>query len=339
MGEVVLATQQQFSKGESVFRAAGQFEIQLAPTEEPALAEAVVAQDCRAVIVGSYPYRGPLYEALGRSGGARGAIIARFGVGHDNVDKRLARQNNIVVTNTPGVLDVSVAEHAMWLLGDLAKHISLLGARFKAGRFAPQTGTEIRGKTLGIIGFGAIGRCVATIAHFGFGMRVLAVDCRPPDELEKQQRSDIDQIKVALGLDLYTSQVEPVLREADFVSVHLPANAETRHFINTARLELMKPEAMLINTARGSVVDEDALYDALAGGRLAAAALDVFHCEPYEPVSPGKDLRTLENVVLTPHTASNTREANGRIAQSALENVSKFFAGRISEMNRVDADS
>ena len=338
MGEVVLATRLQISKGESVFRLASDFEVEEAPSEEQPLAEAVLAKSCRAVIVGSQPYRGPLYEALARTGGSSGAIIARFGVGHDNVDKTLARKHNIVVTNTPGVLDVSVAEHTMWLLGSLAKQVASMAAGFKAGRFAPQTGTEIRGKTLGILGFGVIGRRVAAIAHRGFGMRVLAADCLPPEELEKQEGKTFEEIKAAFGLDLRTADADAVLAKASFVSIHLPATPETRHFIDQRRLHVMKPGTMLVNTSRGSVVDEAALYDALAEGWLAGAALDVFEFEPYEPVSPEKDLRTLENVVLTPHAASNTQEANRRIAQCAAENVSKFFAGRLEDLDRVDAD-
>ena len=167
-------------------------------------------------------------------------------------------------------------------------------------------------------------------------MRVLAADCRPPEELEKQEGKSLDQIKAAFGLDLYTSDADAVLRQAQFVTVHLPATRETRRFIDRRRLGLMKPGAMLINTARGAVLDEDALYDALAEGRLAAAALDVFEWEPYKPVSAEKDLRKLQNVVLTPHAASNTWEANRRIAECALGNVAKFFAGRLDELNRVD---
>jgi len=338
MAEVVLTTPLQLSKAGDVFRAT-EFDVREAAGEEQPLAEAVVRHASRAVIVGSDPYRGPLYEALAQTGGVRGAIIARFGVGHDNVDKALARKHNIVVTNTPGVLDVSVAEHAIWLLGNVAKHVWRMHSSFKAGQFAPETGTELRGKTLGILGFGVIGRRVAAIAHQGFGMRVLAADCRPPNELEKEAGKSLDEIKAALGLDLYTSDADAVLRRSDFVTVHLPATSQTRHFINRNRLGLMRPGAALINTARGSVLDENALYDALTEGRLAGAGLDVFESEPYKPVSPEKDLRTLENVVLTPHAASNTWEANRGIAECALGNVTKFFAGRLDELNRVDVDS
>jgi lactate dehydrogenase-like 2-hydroxyacid dehydrogenase len=116
----------------------------------------------------------------------------------------------------------------------------------------------------------------------------------------------------------------------------LPANAGTQRFINAARLAWLKPAAMLINTARGAVLDEEALHDALAAGRLAGAALDVFENEPYRPVRPDKDLRQLDNVVLTPHIGSNTREANQRMAEACLANVRAFFAGRLDRLTRVD---
>lgn len=321
MAEVILVTQQEFAKGEKVFRAAHDFDIQPAASQEQSLADAVVKHNSRAIIVGVEPYRGPLYAALGKSGGA---IIARFGVGHDSVDKVQARQHNIIVTNTPGVLDVSVAEQTMWLLGCLVRRVAHLHGKFRAGEFSGQTGTEVRGKTLGLIGLGGIARRVAAIAHSGFGMRVIAAGRRPAE-----------QITAAPGVEHYTNDTAAVFRQADIVSIHLPANAETRHYVNVTRLALMKPGALLINTGRGSLVDEAALYDTLASSHLGGAALDVFEREPYVPASPDKDLRALDNVVFTPHIGSNTREANERMAQASLANVANFLAGRLSELTRV----
>ncbi|MHC4402912.1 MAG: NAD(P)-dependent oxidoreductase [Planctomycetota bacterium] len=337
MSDVVLTTPLQYSKGGNVFRLAD-VEVEEAPAEEGPLAEAVKNRSCRAVIVGSEPYQGPLYEALAATGGPGGAIIARFGVGHDNIDKGLARQHNIVVTTTPGALDVSVAEHTMWLLGSLVKNVASMAAAFKAGRFIPQTGAELSGKPLGILGFGTIGRRVAAVAHRGFGMKVFAADCLSAEEQERQLGKSFDEIKAEYGLEHYTTDSDSVLPRARLISVHLPSTDATRHFIDARRMHVMKPGTMLVNTSRGSLVDEAALYDALAEGWLAGAALDVFESEPYEPVSPDKDLRTLENVVLTPHAASNTSEANRRIAERALENVTRFFAGRLDELDRVDGD-
>jgi phosphoglycerate dehydrogenase-like enzyme len=127
-----------------------------------------------------------------------------------------------------------------------------------------------------------------------------------------------------------------VLGQADIVSLHLPSTPQTRHLIDADRLGGMRPEALLVNTARGAVLDEIALYDALAAGKLGGAGLDVFENEPYRPAAPGKDLRTLSQVVLTPHVASNTREANDRMARAALANVAGFFEGRIHELSRVE---
>ncbi|MFA6564879.1 MAG: NAD(P)-dependent oxidoreductase [Verrucomicrobiia bacterium] len=323
--ETVLVTELEFRKAEEVFRNAKDVRCEPAPVDEAALTEAVVSRGARAVIVGVAPYRGALYEALGKK---NGAIIARFGVGHDSVNKPLARQHGIVVTNTPGVLDVSVAEHALWLMGCLARKVSRLEARLRAGEFIGEVGMELRGKTLGVLGFGAIGRRVAAIAHFGFGMKVIACDQIPPDKMA--------EVVAANGVERYTTDAEELLRQSDFVSIHLPVVPATQRFINATRLAWLKPSAMLVNTARGAVLDEEALYDALAAGRLAGAALDVFEREPYIPAHPDKDLRKLENVVLTPHVGSNTREANRRMAESALENVRCFLAGKLDRLARVD---
>lgn len=320
--ETILVTELEFTKAGEVFRFATDVRCEPAPADETALADAVASRGARAVIVGVAPYRGPLYEALGKK---NGAIIARFGVGHDSINKPLAHQHGIVVTNTPGVLDISVAEHTMWLMGCLARKISRLETRLRTGEFTGEVGMELRGKTLGILGFGAIGRSVAAIAHFGFGMNVIACSRNAPAGPLTH-----------FGVERFTADAEELFRASDIVSVHLPANANTQRFINAARLAWLKPGAMLINTARGAVLDEEALYDAFAAARLAGAALDVFEREPYVPAHPNKDLRKLENVVLTPHVGSNTREANRRMAESALENVRCFLAGKLDRLARVD---
>jgi lactate dehydrogenase-like 2-hydroxyacid dehydrogenase len=336
MSEILLVTEAAYAKGEAIYRAAAGLEVQAAPPNEDLLAEKLLACQSRAVIVGAQPYRGPLYTALGRTGGSQGAILARFGVGHDGIDKTLARQHRIVVTNTPGVLDVSVAEHALWLIGSLARRLPSSDARLRAGQYTPEIGGELRGRTLGVVGFGAIGRRVAAMAHGGFAMRVIAADPRPLEQLEREAQRSFAELQAAWGLDRYTSDIDEVFYEADVVTLHLPATPQTHHFVDARRLARMKPQAFLVNTARGSVVDEAALYDALASGRLAGAGLDVFEHEPYQPVHPDKDLRTLDTTVLTPHVASNTREANRGMARVSLENVVHFFAGQMERLNRVD---
>ena len=339
MKEVVLVTQPEYLKAEHFFGEQRGVEVVVSPDDETSLAQAVRSHECRAVIVGVQPYRCPLYEALNEAGGSKGSVIARFGVGYDSINMCLARQHAVVVTNTPAALDRSVAEHTMWLIGSLARHVATCHLSMTSGDFTPCTGVELRGRTLGILGFGSIGRQVASIAHFGFGMRVLAADRLSPEELQQREGTDIDQVKHQFGLDEYLTDVDRVFREADVLSIHLPAVEATRYFVNADRLANMKPSSLLVNTARGSVLDEDSLVDALSSGRLAGAALDVYQHEPYRPQSAGRDLRALPNVVLTPHIGSNTVEANEAMARAALENVTNFLRGRLSKLNRVDITS
>lgn len=336
MSEVVLVTETEYRKAEDVFRGEQRFTVELAPAAEEALAALVRARGARVAVVGNEFYLGALYEALADVAGGRGALLARFGVGHDGVDKPLARAHGIIVTNTPGTLDASVAEHTLWLIGALVKRMGFHEARMRAGAFEQRRGIELCGKTLGIIGLGSIGRRVAAMAHFGFGMRVIAAGAASPEELERRENRPLAEALAALGVERYTADMDEVLSEAEIVTLHLPSNAATRKIMDARRLARMKPAAMLVNTARGAVLDEVALYDALSEGRLAAAALDVFEVEPYQPAAPDKDLRTLENIVLTPHIGSNTAEANQRMGESCTETAGKFLAGRLEGLPRVD---
>jgi len=197
----------------------------------------------------------------------------------------------------------------------------------RSGEFGSQMGIEVAGKTLGIIGFGAIGRQVAKIASFGLGMKVLAADvCR-------LEATEIEDLKKTFGIELYSNDVDKVLEQSDIVSAHLPSISETRHFFNAARFATMKSGARFINTARGAIVDECSLYDALISGQLSGAALDVFEQEPYIPVNSDKDLRTLKNLLITPHIGSNTRESNNRMSMTCLQNISNFFAANMDRLN------
>ncbi len=323
---IVLVTEKEYRKGEAVFRAAEGVRCEAAPEDEAGLAAAVAARGARVVVVGVATYRGPLYEALAANGGG---LIARFGVGHDGIDKSQARAHGIVVTNTPGALDASVAEHAIWLMGALARRVAELHRKVVDGGFAGAGGVEVCGRTLGVLGFGAIGRRVASIATRGFGMKVIACDQVPPEGMAGAL--------AGAGGGEYTADARAMFGAADFVSVHLPSTPATRHFVNAERISWMRPGAFLINTARGAVLDEAALFNALAAGRLAGAALDVFETEPYVPVDPARDLRTLSHVVLTPHVGSNTAEANRRMAVAALGNGRRFLAGEMDALDRVDS--
>jgi phosphoglycerate dehydrogenase-like enzyme len=174
----------------------------------------------------------------------------------------------------------------------------------------PVTGAELQGKTLAIVGCGAIGRSVARIASLGYGMKVIGCSrpgVPPPGEPEL--------------FAVVTNDFAIAVRDADFVSLHMSARRENVHFIDRDRLALLRERTWLINTARGWMVDEGALFAALAERRLAGAALDVFAQEPYAPMEGSGDLRSLANVILTPHVGSNTVEANGRMAERALQNI------------------
>ena len=336
MPECVLVTEPEYLKGEEIFAIVEDLELVRIGVEEQELADAILARNVRAVIIGHNRYTGPLYAALKRTGTASGAILARFGVGHDGLDKVQTRAHGIAVTNTPGTLDASVAEHVFWLLGGLVKRLPQLDARFRGGQFTGCTGVELCGQTLGLLGFGGIARQVARIAHFGLGMRVLACGRRSAEQLERDEGRPWSGLLVRWGLAEYTTDPDRICRESDAISIHLPAQADTLQFVDARRLALLKRTAWLINTSRGSVVDEAALYDALHGGRIAGAGLDVFQAEPYLPVAPDKDLRQLDNVLLTPHVGSNTRAANRRMAEASLANVRAFLAGRLDQLTRVD---
>src|SRR5439155_578118 len=247
----------------------------------------------------------------------RTKILANFGVGFNHIDVAAAKARGLVVTNTPDVLTDDTADDAVMLMlmvgrraGEGERHVR--AGAWTGWRPTQMLGTKVSGKTLGLIGMGRIGRAVARRAHHGFGMRVIFHDLYPPPA----------ELVAKLGA-VAKRTIEDVLREADFVSLHSPATPETHHLINAARLELMKPSAFLINTARGDIVDEAALVAALKARRIAGAALDVFEREPQ--VSP--ELLTMENVVLLPHLGSATQETRVAMGLRALENLKAFFSG------------
>jgi D-3-phosphoglycerate dehydrogenase len=329
----ILVTAKEYEKGRDVFvemfDGADALEIQPAEAGESALAERVRQTSARMVIVGVDRYCGELYPALA------GGLIARFGVGYDGIDRKLCLEHKIVVTNTPGALTRSVAEHAIWLTGCLARNVAKTDRRMRRNDYRPECGEELFEKNLLIVGFGQIGRDVARIAGGAFGMSIRAFDCAPLTEAAGAEGLDLANFLKKYHLQTYTADIEPALAWADIVSVHMAANEQTRHFFNTSRFGCFRKGAMFINTSRGSVVDERALYHALSDGRLAGAALDVFENEPYRPVSPDCDLRKLENVVLTPHIGSNTSASNRRMASMCLENCRNFLAGKLDRLTRV----
>jgi lactate dehydrogenase-like 2-hydroxyacid dehydrogenase len=247
----------------------------------------------------------------------RAKLLANFGVGFNNIDIAAAKARGLAVSNTPDVLTEATADIAITLLLMVSRRTGEGERHVRAGawtgwRPTHMLGTQVSGKVLGLVGMGRIARAVARRAHAGFGMRVIFHDPYPPTPAEA----------AALGAEPRAS-LEQVLKEADFVSLHCPAMPETRHLMNRERLALMRPEALLINTARGDVVDEEALVEALANGTIAGAGLDVFEKEPQ--VSPA--LLAMENVVLLPHLGSATRETRVAMGMRALENLRLFFSG------------
>ena len=244
-------------------------------------------------------------------------FIGNFGVGFNHVDLEAAKARGITVTNTPDVLTDTTADLAMTLLLAVARRAGEGERQLRAGdwsgwRPTHMMGRQVSGKTLGIIGMGRIGKALARRAAQGFAMTVVFFDAFAPD----------DAAIAATGAERLDS-VEAVLERADFVSLHCPGGAETRHLMNAGRLARMKPGAILINTSRGDVIDEAALAEALTTGVIAGAGLDVYEAEP--KVTPA--LLAMENVVLLPHLGSATEETRVAMGLRMLENARAFFAG------------
>ncbi|PRH85819.1 D-glycerate dehydrogenase [Labrys okinawensis] len=248
----------------------------------------------------------------------RTRLLANFGVGFSHIDIDAARARGMTVTNTPGVLTDCTADIALALLLAAARRAGEGERQLRAGAWTGwcpthMIGSKVSGKTIGIIGMGRIGKATAKRAHFGFDMKVVFYN-----------RSKVDDETVrAMGARQLAS-VEEMLAEADFVSLHCPGGAENRHLINAARLRAMKPGAFLINTARGDVVDQEALIAALESGQIAGAGLDVYDGEPAVPAA----LLRLENVVLLPHLGSATEETRVAMGMRAVDNLTAFFEGR-----------
>lgn len=320
---VVVVTEPEFNKARVVFATASGVRCLAAPPEEDSLAVAIRENHARHAVVGVNRYRHDLYAAL-----PRGGVVARFGVGHDGIDKAQATEFGLLCTNTPGVLDRSVAEHTVALIAALSRHLASLAQSMRESRWAPVTGSEMGGRTLAVIGCGAIGREVARIASSGFHMHVIGCGRVPPPS----------QLVSQYGFKELGNNFEAAVRNADYISLHIPATPANVHYLNAERLAMLPRTAWLINTARGAVLDEASLYDALAEGRIGGAALDVFEREPYQPVDPARDLRTLPNVLLTPHVGSNTNEANRRMAERVLHNIALAEAGDLAQMDLLNPE-
>lgn len=244
-------------------------------------------------------------------------ILGNFGVGYNHIDIEAARREGLLVSNTPGVLTESTADIAMTLLLMSARRGAEGDRLVRSGQWTGWCPTQlmssdVTGATLGLIGFGRIAQAMARKAHHGFGMKILYLKPTPADP--------------ALVANLQAERcenVEELLPQCDYVSLHCPGGEATRHLINAERLQLMKPTAHLINTARGDVVDSQALIQALRDKRIAGAGLDVYENEPY--LDPG--FLTLENVSLLPHLGSATIATRTAMGEKVLANLAAFFAG------------
>jgi glyoxylate reductase len=245
-------------------------------------------------------------------------IIAQYAVGFDNIDLKAATKRGIYVTNTPEVLTETTADFAFALMLAVARRVVEADKYVRNGKWKVawhplmMLGEDVHGRTLGIVGLGRIGSAVARRAK-GFDMKILYYDVIRREDLEKE-----------LGIKYV--DLETLLRESDFVTIHTPLTPETYHLIGEKQLRMMKKTAFLINTSRGKVVDQKALYKALKEGWIAGAALDVFE---QEPISMDDPLLELENVVLAPHIASATHETRSKMAEIVAENLLAFKRGEV----------
>jgi D-3-phosphoglycerate dehydrogenase len=230
-------------------------------------------------------------------------VVSMHGVGVDHIDLQAASRLGIVVANCLGSNDQSVADLTLGLMISAARDLPRADGALRQGGWGSYQGHELWNKTLGLVGLGYVGRAVARRA-LGFDMKILAYD-----PYVDPQRAGLPALSfVAL---------DELIRESDFISLHSPLTEETRHMIGAAQFAAMKPGAYLINTARGGLVDEQALYQALSSGQIAGAALDVYAAEP----PAGSPLLKLDNIVLTPHIAAHTQEAIERMGVMAARNV------------------
>jgi len=276
-------------------------------TGKPFSEDELIAQldGCVGCIAGLDPFSKRVIESA-----AGLKVISRYGTGVDNVDLAAARAKGVVVCKTPGVNSQAVAELAIALLLCLARQVPMLDRKTREGYWVRSVGVELHKKTLGIVGLGAVGKRTARLAA-GFSMRVLA--CDPNIDLEYAQANGI-----------IPADFDTVLRESDFLSLHLPLNNETRHIMSAEAMRNMKRGAIIINTARGGLIDEAAACELLRSGHLDGLGLDVYEEEPPQH-SP---LLELENVVFTPHTAAHTNEATAAMAALSVQNLIDALEGR-----------
>ena len=303
-GPTVLVTQPIHKKGLDLLRQHAEVVIARSPAI-PALVEEARSAD--AIIVRATPLPAEVLRS-----GPNLRVVGRHGVGYDNIDVATATELGLMVVYAPGTNTDTVAEHALALLFSAARHIPWCDKQARSGNFDVRlsfVSCDVAGKTVGLIGLGAIGRSFATKCR-ALGMRTIGFDpflTEPP-----------------AGIELRCS-LDDLLQEADFVSLHAQATMSNRKMLGAREFGMMKEGAVFINTARGSLVNEEALAEALESGRLAAAAIDVFEPEPPRPDNP---LLCCERLILTPHVAPNSEEALIRMAVTVSEQILKALNGQ-----------
>ena len=261
-------------------------------------------EGCAAVIAGQEPYTAEVFDACPDL-----RVIVRFGVGFDAVDVAGATERGVLVATIPGTNDWGVADHVIGMMTDLAHGISKHDRAMRRGEWKAQRGVDVWQATLGIVGLGRIGKGVA-LRGLGFQMRVIAFEPYPDMAFVEEH-----------GVELTT--MEAVFGDSDFITLHLPSMPETERVVNTRLLSLMKPTAFLINTARGNLVDEDALYTAVSSGTIGGAGIDAWTTEP----TTDPRWAELENVVLTPHSAPSTEGVWTASCTMAADIVVQALAG------------
>lgn len=262
--------------------------------------------DCDVLIIGAHDFPA---ELMARCKKLR--LICKHGAGLDNIHLEEAGAQGVAVCNVPGTNANAVADLTMGLMLSCARSIALADRRVRAGRWKAITGVDVCGKTLGLLGFGAVARNVAKRAA-GFDMSVLAYD-----PFLQALPTGFPHVRLCAGR-------EEVLANCDFLSIHLPLTEKTRRSVGAREIAMMRPGAYLINTARGGIVDEGALYEALAAGHLSGAAMDVAEREPMDPASP---LLTLDSVVVTPHIGMYSKEAIGAVSVVCAKNAAACLTG------------
>lgn len=269
------------------------------------------AKDCDAILARTCPYPSDLF-----SNAPKLKCIVRYGSGYDNIDVKAAEKAGVYVCITPTANTNSVAEHTITLLLACSKNLINQDKQLRLGNWNYRNtakGHEIKHKTLGIIGFGTIGRLVAQKAHYGFGMKVIAYDAYKPSNRDYEDYA------------AYFSNMDEVLTQADFVTIHVPSMPSTRHFFGKEQFNKMKPGSIFINTSRGDVIVEEDLYDALTNNHIHMAGLDVFSQEPCPADHP---LFALDNVIVTPHNAALTYEAMDQMGIDAAMEIERILTGQ-----------